>query len=483
MTRRDGDTPRVIVAGAGIAGLATGRFLRERAAELSVTVLEASSRVGGAIGTHRDGDLTLEQGAHAFLNRHPSTLSLAVGLGLEDRLLTGCEERRRRFIFSQGRLERFPDGPGSFLGTGLLSPWSKARMLVEPLVPRRRRGEDESVGSFARRRLGSGAAVRLVEPVVGGIYAGDPEGLSVRSVLPQLAGLEASGRSLLSAYLKQRWQGSADSGRSPTVPGRSRLVSLVGGLQELTSALGASLGDDLQLESPVEGLQRDGDEWVVSVGGPRSRELRADVVVGALPAPATGRLLARVDPEMAALASSVCYSPVAVTGFAFREAEIPHPLDGFGHLLAGDEDGCVLGVYWSSSVFPGQRAPRGTVVLQAFLGGARDPGICERDDEAILGLALEHLDKSLGVSAAPTKARVFRHPLGLPQYGLGHSLRLAAVERGLARWPGLHLTGSAWRGSGINSCTADAARVVDQILAEHPAGMSETAGKRTGART
>lgn len=455
--------PTVIVIGGGISGLATARGVADRLPGAEVVVLEAGPVPGGCIRTSRDAGFTCEAGPNGFLNRHPSTLALALRVGLGDELLTGCEQLRRRFILADARLRRFPDSPSTFLSTDLLSWRARLRMLLEPLVPAAPAGVEETVGQFARRRLGRGAADLLVEPVVSGIYAGDPERLSLAAALPQLRALDGGRRSLLRAYLRSRQEPPGDEGVSPSAIGRRRLVSFRGGAGRLVEALAESLGPAVRCDSPVERVARDGRRWRVVVGGARGDELLADVVVSAAPAPCAARYLSGVDRDLARTCARVPYAPVAMAALGFREADVPHPLDGFGYLVSGREGGAVLGVLWSTSIFPGHRSPPGTVLLQAILGGSRQPRTCELDDDALIDVALEQLHVALGVSAAPVHARTFRHVLGIPQYELGHLDRLRTADAALARLPGLFLTGNAFRGVGTNACTADAERVVESV--------------------
>jgi oxygen-dependent protoporphyrinogen oxidase len=455
---------QVVIVGGGIAGLACARFLSDLVPSARVVVLEAAGRAGGVLGSERVRGFTCEAAAHGFLNAHPSTLELALRCGLDSELLTGCEAMRRRFILDRGRLRRFPDSPATFLASDLLSLKARARMLLEPLVGPAREGIEESVGQFARRRLGREATQLLVEPVVTGIHAGDAEQLSVRAALPHLAALDGNGRSLLRAFLEARRDRAEEGpGASPVAIGRRRLVSFRDGMGSLPTAVAASLGAGLELGSPVRCVRREGPGFSVEVAGSRPREVRADAVVLALPARGVAACLPAIDPVVARGLRDMPTAPLATLALGFREADVPHALDGFGYLVTRREPGWVLGVYWSSSVFPGHRAPEGHVLLQAILGGARDPGAVERDDVALVEHACEQLRRALGITAAPVMVRTWRHPGGLPQYHVGHGARVAALEREISRHDGLFALGSAFRGIGVNACTADAQRVAEQV--------------------
>jgi oxygen-dependent protoporphyrinogen oxidase len=450
----------VIVIGGGISGLATARWIADHHPNAQLTILEASERLGGCIRTAQQGGFVCELGPSGFLNKHPSTIALAERVGLGGQIVTGCERMRRRFILSRGRLRRFPDSPQTFLTSDLLSLRARVRLMMEPVIPCLPQRGEETVAQFARRRLGKEAAELLVDPVISGIYAGDPNRLSVQATLPELAGMEGNGRSLLQAFTQSRQQHASESSASPSAVGRRRYVSFQGGLGQLIDALAGSMSPEVvRHDSPVEAVHRDGTQWRVLVGGDAPSELSADVVVSAAPAPAANGYLGHLHDDLAAVCSTVPYAPVAMVALGYREADIPHPLDGFGYLVPSVEGGSVLGVLWSSSIFPGHRCSSGQVLIQAVLGGVRDRTVCDQDDETLLRTARVQLRRTIGVASKPLFSRIHRHRGGIPQYEIGHLRRVARAEAALLNYPGLFLTGNAFRGIGINACTADGARV------------------------
>lgn len=466
--------PTVVVAGAGIAGLACARAAADLLPGARVLVLESGERAGGVIASERLRGFTCESGPNGFLNLHPSTVGLAARCGLEAEVVTGCEAVRRRFVLDGGRLKRFPDSPGTFAASDLLGWRAKARMLLEPLVPGRD-DREESVGHFARRRLGREAAELIVGPVVSGIYAGDPERLSARAAIPHLAALDGRGKSLLSAFLRARREERGPAG-SPAALSRRRLVSLRGGLGTLVDGIASSLGESVRLRTRVERVTRDGDAWIVAAG---RDEIRADAVVLATPARHVASCASALDAPLRARLAAVSTAPLAALALGFREADVPHPLDGFGYLVSPRERSSVLGVYWASSMFAGHRAPEGFVLMQAVVGGTRDPLAVERSDDELLGTACEQIERAMGVQAAPVLARVYRHASGLPQYEIGHAAMVAEMDAQLARLPGLFVTGNSFRGLGVNACTADAERTALAVAARLGAGAASQA--RRGA--
>ena len=453
---------KIAVIGGGISGLVCAHRLRKRLPTADIRLFEATDRTGGAIATHRQDGWVCEGGPAAFLNRNGVAVDLAASLGLESELVTACEHMRRRYILVDGRLCLFPDSMAALLSSDLLSWTGTARALLETLLPPSPRREDESVGAFARRRLGREAAERMLDPVVAGIYAGDPESLSLNAALPQLAAAERKGLSILRLLVSRR-EPPQEPGGSPAGIGRKRLVSFRRGMVRLVEALNDDLGSSVELRSPIRGLTRQGRRWRLDVGGERPREVLVDAVVLAMPGSAAARLLGELPPKLQETLQSIPTAPVSVVALGFRESDIPHPMEGFGYLVPSGAQEQVLGVMWSSSMFPGLRSPPGSALLRVLLGGSRHPAICEGSDEDLVLRARVHLQAVMGISARPIQQHCFRHRLGISQYQVGHGERVQRAEAALLDLPGLALAGQAYRGVGVGACVADGQRAGDAM--------------------
>jgi oxygen-dependent protoporphyrinogen oxidase len=434
------------VVGGGIAGLAHGFALLSRGHE--VTVFEAAPRSGGNIRTERDGGYSVEWGPNGFLDNVPATFEFVRRLGIGESLLCSSDAARVRWLFRRGRLLRLPESPPAFFASPLLSPFGRARVLLEPLARGRPR-HDETVHAFASRRIGREAADVLVSAMVSGVFAGDARRLSLRSAFPKMHAMEAAHGSLFRALIARRRAGTARGG--PAGPG-GVLTSFRGGMEDLVAAFAARLGERLRLSTPVTGLSRRRDGWVLD--GPGEE---AEGVVLACPAPVTSRLLRPLAPEAAARLGRVRGASIAVVGLAFDEAALGGPPAGFGFLAPPGEGLRILGCLFDSSVYPGHRAPPGKVLLRAMIGGALDPGAVDLDDGALLATARADLRKAMGLRADPERHWIFRFPRGIPQYEPGHGLRLAEAARMLAPWPTLRLAGNSYRGISVNSCLEEAA--------------------------
>jgi oxygen-dependent protoporphyrinogen oxidase len=458
------DTPVVIIAGGGIAGLATAYFLRRGAAEqgrpIAIRLFERDSRIGGKVVTVRQDGFVIEGGPDSFLTTKPWAVELCRELGLGDRLIPANPERRPTYVLAGGRLRVLPDGLhlvaptrwGPFLRSDLFSWRGKLRLGLEPFIPARRAEADESVGAFVRRRLGAEAVARLGEPLLAGIYAAEVDRLSLAATFPQLAELERRHGSLIKGLRAAR-------STPPPAAAGAPFVSLAGGTAELVEALGRSLGPIVRAGCGVAAVERVGGGY--GVGLADGSRLRADALVLATPAPVSAELLAGPAPAVARAAGAIRHVSTATVSLAYRRDELPQPLDGTGFVVARGEPVRLLGCTWSSNKLAG-RAPEGAVLLRVFLGGPGREDDVAADDAALVERARADLKRVLGVAAAPRLARVFRWMRANPQYDVGHLERVAALEAACP--PGLHLVGAAYRGVGVPDCVRASELTAERLL-------------------
>jgi oxygen-dependent protoporphyrinogen oxidase len=435
----------VAIVGGGISGLAAAYELQQRG--LSVRVLEASSRPGGVIQTECFGGWVIDGGPDALLAQKFTGVELCRQLGLGDRLVSTLEPRTA-FVLHRGRLHALAEG--SFLGfpvkfgalarTSLFSLRGKARMTCEAFMPTAG-GDDESIASFVRRRFGQEAVDRLAEPLLAGIHAGAVERLSMRALFPRLLDAEQQAGSILRAARTRR----VDS----TSPGA--FVSLPGGTGELTEALAAALSPGtLELSTRVTDIRRPGT-YVVETG---ATARRASAVLLAVPAYVAAGLFRTFDTTLAGLCDAIPYASTATVALGYNREQVRHPLKGTGFVVPRTEHNPLLAATWVSSKWAG-RAPTGSVLLRAFLGGARDPHRLDREDQDLIKIAETALADALGIDGPPLFARLARWTRQSPQHELGHPQRVAAIDAHLTAVPGLFVTGSGFRVIGIPDCIAD----------------------------
>ncbi|MBN2719492.1 MAG: protoporphyrinogen oxidase [Proteobacteria bacterium] len=456
------DWKKIAVIGGGISGLATAWFLREEALKqgrrIQVDLFEKEARPGGKFETVEQEGYIIEGGPNGFLDNKPWTLDLVRFLGMEDRLLTSDQAAARRFIYSRGRLHELKPSILSFFLNGPLSVAGRIRIAGEFLATPTPKGEDTSLAEFARRRLGSEALERLIDPMVSGIFAGDPSRMSLRASFPRIAELEENFGGLTKALLKLRRDRIRAKRRGeevtvssgPSGPG-GVLTSFKSGVRELTDRLAGELDDRFHGKEQVFTLEGKDGRWrVVSSGG----DYTADSVILAMPSDAAAGLLAPIAPEAAQLLFQIPYSPMAVVGLGYRLADLAPPPHGFGYLIPSVEGINLLGALWDSAIFPGFRSDPDHFLIRAMVGGAQDPETPTLPEDVLLDFTLKNLARTMGLSAKPVFHALFRWEKAIPLYTVGHLERLERTESHLP--PGIFLTGNAYRGVGINDCVRDA---------------------------
>jgi protoporphyrinogen/coproporphyrinogen III oxidase len=467
---------RVVVVGGGITGLSAAyRLLRKgkdaSGAPIEVTVLEARPRVGGNIQTERTNGFVIDGGPDAFVVSRPHATALCRELGLGDRLIGTSERARKVYIRQNGVEHLLPEGVvlgiptrlGPLVRTPLFSWGAKMRMGLDLVLPRRRGGADESVGNFMRRRLGREAVERLAEPLLGGIFAGNVETLSVRAAFPQLIDLEEKYGSLIRGTLAMKAKHPAPK---PGAKPASVFYSLLGGMGELIETLARSidkLGGTIRIGAEVAAVVEGEDDARLRVMVRGDAEpIPADDVILCAPAYAAADMLDGLDRDLAARLRQIPYVSTATVSVGFPRADVPHALDASGLILPKGEKRGVLAATFVSSKWVG-RAPSDIALMRVFVGGYRDPGALAQSDEELVELARRELGVLTGVKARPVISRVFRYDRGNAQPTIGHPERLARMRKQAATHPGLHLAGAAFDGVGIPDCIRQAEEVAARI--------------------
>ncbi len=455
---------RIVIVGGGITGLSAAAAAASRARELdgavSITLLEASGRLGGNIVTERVDDYVLDAGPDSWVASKPHATMLAKSLGLGGAIIGTREHVRRYYVVWNGRLHAVPEGIvlgvptrlGPLAGTRLFTWGGKMRMALEPFVRTRsyQGDEDESIADFASRRLGREAADRLVAPLLGGISAGDANELSVRAAFPQLVAMENDYGSLTRGMLAaRRKRASAD----PEASKASAFLSLQGGMGALVDALAERVlasGVVVRMSSPVRSMDHSEGAYRVVVGGGES--LVADAVLMAAPAHAAASLVGNVDTDAGSRISTLAYGSTATVFLAYRRSEVAHPLDGVGFVVPRSLGRPILASTWVSSKWA-HRAPEGHVLLRAFFGGVAGQDLVEHDDAHLTALARRELGDLMGLKAEPLWSRVFRFPRASAQMRVGHLAMMRELRaRMKAAMPGVLVAGGGYGVTGIPDC-------------------------------
>jgi oxygen-dependent protoporphyrinogen oxidase len=447
-----GGDVETLVIGAGISGLSTAFFLRQRGRD--VAVIEAAPRAGGNVCTLEHEGYRLEAGPNTLLDNHPAIRALIDGLGLREAVREANREAKRRYVVRDGRAVPLPGSPPAFLSTPLFSLKGKLRLLAEPFI--KPADHEESVAAFVRRRLGQEFLDWAIDPFVSGVYAGDPERLSVRAATAKVYALEREHGSLIKGALKKAW--AARKAEVQTGPVGS-MLSFEQGLGQLTEALAAALAERLFLSAPATGLRPVTGGWQVDT--PHEVFMARQVVL-ALPAAVVADLLEPHVGEAVNALREIPYPPVASVALGFRREDVAHPLDGFGVLIPSRERRTTLGALFSSTLFEG-RAPEGHVVLTAFIGGRRHEEVGAWSDTQVVERVLDDLGPILGFRASPVMTHISRWPRAIPQYELGHLERLAVLDKALSGLPGLW-TRANWRdGVAVSDCIRNAWGLAERL--------------------
>ncbi|WP_369375601.1 protoporphyrinogen oxidase [Streptomyces sp. cg36] len=457
--------PHVVVVGGGISGLAAAHRLLGAGAR--VTVLEATDRVGGKLLAGEVGGARVDLGAESMLARRPEAVGLAREVGLGDALVPPAATAA---IWTRGELRPMPKGhvmgvpadPAAL--SGILSAEGLARLGRDRELAPTELGEDVGVGEFVAARLGREVVDRLVEPLLGGVYAGDAYKISMRAAVPQLFEAARANPSLLDGV--RALQERAAAAPQPEGPVFVGLEGGVGGLPPAVADAVRALGGVIRTETPVLALTRTADGWRLRTDSAEHPVIDADGVVLASPAWSASALLAAEAPAASAELASVEYASMALVTMAFRRADLAGLERGSGFLVPSVDGRTIKASTFSSYKWQWvtDRSPD-LFVLRTSIGRYGEEEHLERDDADLVKLSLGDLRDAVGLSARPVASEVTRWIGGLPQYPVGHLARVARVRAAVAELPGLRVCGAAYDGVGIPACIAGARRAADEIIA------------------
>ncbi len=449
------NSAQVVVIGGGISGLACALRLQQLGAR--VTLLEANKRSGGLIGSVEREGFLFESGPQSFQGTE-ALLGLIRDLGIESDL---CKADRRapRFVLRQGRLRKIPMAPQGFLTSSLLGIGSRWRIVSEGLSRTTPPSEDESIAQFVRRKFGHEILEYLVSPFVSGVYAGDPEKLSLRAAFPTLEEWERQYGSVLRGAMKSRPAKGARQGPPP-------MCSFLRGMRVLTDAMFAKLDENAKSGARVDTVTKadQGFQIQVTQDG-RSEQMNARAVVLATPTYVASHIAAPLSAKAAQTLSGIAYAPVVVVAAGYHCNQSAAALDGFGVLIPRSEKYRTLGIVWNSSLFP-NRAPQGQMTITSILGGATDSAIIEKSDDEIIATTMHEHSRILKIEGSPIISAIWKHPRALPQYNLGHAhavREIREVERAL---PGLYFAGNYLEGPSIGKCVEQGFQTAEAVRAD-----------------
>lgn len=463
----------VIIIGGGISGLAAAYRLHKSAPELTFTLLEREERLGGKVVTDEIDGMVIECAPDSFLARKPRGVGLCEELGIADQLYGRRPEHADQTMVRFGDdFYPLPSGLSGMIPTDLdalannplISPAGQARLAEEATIPpapvNGGANGDESVASFVSRRLGREVYEKLVEPLMSGIYAGDGEQLSLAATFPQLRQLELKHGSLLKGLQSNHPITQSPTHQTPTYP---PFVSLEGGMGKLVDAIVAILpAASLRPGATVTEIetQETGGYTVTLESG---EVLSATALIVATPAFATAELLKTVDAPLAEAHAAIPYASSALVTLAYRKSDLSRVPEGYGYVVPSVAGSDVLACTWSSNKWAG-RAPEDVLLCRVYIGhyGGRD--VTQLTDGDLIDMAHAELAGTFEADGEPLLQRVYRWPLSMPQYNLGHMERLAVIEERLPHNAGIFLAGAAYRGVGIPDCIREGENAAVGVL-------------------
>ncbi|MFJ3973950.1 protoporphyrinogen oxidase [Streptomyces sp. NPDC090021] len=484
-TRPAGSPGHIVVIGGGIAGLAAAHRLLAEGAR--VTLLEAGPRLGGKLYSGELAGAPVDLGAESMLARRPEAVALAEAVGLADAVQPPATATAH--LWTRGALRPMPRGHvmgvpadlGPLAASGVLSAEGLARIEAERTLPPAEIGEDVAVGEYVAARLGREVVDRLVEPLLGGVYAGDAYRISMRAAVPQLFEV-ARTHALLGDGVREL-QRKAQSGPQPAGPVFAGIDGGIGRLPLAVAEACRAAGARIVTGAPVREVLRTAEGWRVVAA---AETVEADGVVLAVPAGPAARLLATLAPAAAAELDQVEYASMALVTMAFRRGDLPAAVSGgdaSGFLVPPVDGRTIKASTFSSNKWSWAGADPDLFLLRTSVGRYADERDLEREDGDLVEVSLADLGEAVGLTARPVASTVTRWDGGLPQYPVGHLGRVARIRGAVEALPGLAVCGALYDGVGIPACIASAGRAADAVMAAlgaRTAPLAPTTDQRTG---
>ncbi len=449
---------KIVILGAGISGLTTAFLLKRKGYD--VTVLEKKGEVGGSIETVKENGFLFDRGPNSALETTPIISELVEGLNLKDQLVYANKEGNKRYILRDNKLQPLPMSPPSFLKTQLFSAKAKFRLMAEPLIGRSKDGYYQSVADFVKRRLGQEFLDYAINPFVAGVYAGNPEELSVKSAFPKLYALEENYGGLIIGTIKSMRERKKRAEKSKQ---SAKMLSFYDGLHVLPKSIASNLGEKLQLFSEVTSIEKTDKGYNVNYNNAGNKKsIETDYVISTLPAYVAAELFKSWDEELVRHLQEIYYPPVFVLYLGYNKKDIGQALDGFGFLIPSKERKSFLGAIWSSVIFP-NRADKDKAAFTLFVGGSRDPKVAEKDKEILAKMVRQEFESLMDIKAEPifTSTRFWNK--AIPQYNIGyieHENYFAEFEK---KNSGLLLSGNYRGGISVGDCIKSAGEIADKF--------------------
>jgi len=450
---------KVVVIGAGISGLTTAHILYKVGCD--VTVLEKNDKVGGSIETVIENGLMFDRGPNSALETTPIIAQLVEELNLKDQFVYANKEGNKRYILRDGELHALPMSPRAFIKTKLFPGKAKLRLMKEPFIGKSTDGYYQSIAEFVTRRLGSEFLDYAINPFVAGVYAGNPEDLSVKSAFPKLYALEEDYGGLIVGTIRsirKRKKRKEQSKQS------AKMLSFKDGMQVLPKAIATVLGNRIKLNADVVSIRKTGEGkfGVTYKNGAQTLTLLADIVLSTVPAYKASDLFSDFDNKFKAHCADIYYPPVLVIYLAYNKKDIGQTLDGFGFLVPSKERKSFLGAIWSSVIFP-NRSNEDNAAFTLFIGGSRDPGFVDDNEETVVKRVRNEFEEIMKINGKPVYTSTRFWEKAIPQYKLGYVEHENYFDHFEKENKGIIISGNYRGGISVGDCIKNAELVVNKI--------------------
>jgi oxygen-dependent protoporphyrinogen oxidase len=451
---------KIVVIGAGISGLATAYLLKQKGCD--VTVLEKKSEVGGSIETSYENGFLFDRGPNSALETTPLIAKFIDELNLRDQLVYANKEGNKRYILRNNELHALPMSPQAFIKTKLFSSKAKLRLFGEPFIGRSKDGYYQSIAEFVTRRLGKEFLDYAINPFVAGVYAGNPESLSVKSAFPKLYALEEKyGGLIVGTFksIKERKQRAEKSKQS------AKMLSFRNGMIVLPNAFAKYLGNNLLLQADVQKIEKHSRGYFLNVlHKDENISLEADVIISTVPAFTAAELFSGFDDGLKKHLEEIYYPPVLVQYLAYKKQHVKRPLDGFGFLIPSKEKKSFLGAIWSSVIFPNRTSDE-YAAFTLFIGGARDPEIISLDKELLFMKVRGEFETLMKITGEPIFSSYRFWPKAIPQYNIGYVEHENYCNEFEKKFTGIILSGNYRGGISVGDCIKNSELAAEKAIA------------------
>lgn len=447
---------KIVILGAGISGLASAFWLHKRGYDIKI--LEARSEPGGSMQTEIIDNFLIDYGPNSGLETTPLIRQIVDEAGLSNEFIYANESSNNRYILRNDELHALPMNPPQFLKTKLFSAKAKLRLMAEPFIGKSADGYYQSVAEFVRRRLGNEFLDYAIDPFVSGVFAGDPEKLSVKSAFPKLYRLEEVYGGLIKGMIKgakERKQRTEQSKQS------AKMFSFINGMQSLPKAIADKLRENILYNCVVKKVKKFSDGWEVSyeING-QENKIFSDFVLSTVPAYVASLIFGEIDLELSKHLNEIYYPPIMVLYLGYKKENVGRPLDGFGFLIPSKEKKHFLGAIWSSAIFP-NRCEDDKAAFTLFIGGARSPQLFDMDQERLIEIVLNEFNKIMKIKGEPILIKHKFWSKSIPQYNLGYIEHERYFEKFEKENPGLILSGNYRGGISVGDCIKNSERIIN----------------------